>query len=113
LEGIIAKTRLIATEKDVQRAIMDYLQLKGYMCWRNNTGAFRATHNGKERFHRYGHPGSGDILGLTKNGTFFSIEVKANNNKPTPLQNQWIEWIKANNGIAFVAYGVDDVSRYL
>ena len=100
-------------EKDIQRAILEYLQIKGYFCFRNNTGAFRATYGGKERFHRYGFTGSGDILGLTKEGKFFSIEVKAKGNKPTPAQVEFIQNVTKNKGIAFVAYSVDDVQTFL
>jgi hypothetical protein len=102
-----------APEKDIQKAILEYLQIKGYFCWRNNTGAVTNSYNGKERFFRYGKAGSGDILGLTKEGKFFSIEVKAKGKKPTPAQVEFIRNITCNKGIAFVAYSVEDVQTFL
>jgi hypothetical protein len=101
------------SEKDIQKSILEYLQIKGYVCWRNNTGAMAGSHNGKKWFMRFGAIGSGDIFGLTKEGRFFSIEVKAKGKKPSPAQVQFIQQIMANKGIAFVAYSVDDVQTFL
>jgi len=100
-------------EKDIQKAILEYLQIKGYFCWRNNTGAQSSQYNGKTRFFQYGFKGSGDILGLTKEGKFFSIEVKAKGKKPTDSQVEFIQNITKNKGIAFVAYSVEDVQTFL
>jgi len=105
--------RLKVSEKEIQKTILDYLHLRGIFAWRNNTGAFRSVYNGKERFHRFGTPGSGDILGLTKQGKFFSIEVKAPGNKVTPDQERFMTEVRANQGIAFVAYSVDDVEAFI
>lgn len=99
-----------ASEKDVQKAILDYLAIKGYFFWRNNTGGFR---DKRDHFYQFGKVGSGDILGMTKEGRFFSIEVKAKGKKPTDHQVAFIQRVTANKGIAFVAYSVDDVQTFL
>jgi hypothetical protein len=98
--------KLKVSEKDIQKSILEWLQLKKYFCWRNNTGGFK---NSKGHFYRFGSVGSGDILGLTRSGQFFSIEVKAPGKKPTDQQAQFIEEVKRNGGISFVAHSLEDV----
>jgi len=49
----------------------------------------------------YGKSGVPDIVGCY-NGTFFGIELKAGNNKPTPLQEKNLLQIKIAGGIALV-----------
>jgi len=53
-------------EKDIQKQILEYLnhQPSSSFFWRQNTGAFRAEHNGKKRLIRFGIPGAADITGL-------------------------------------------------
>lgn len=99
----------VKPEAGIQRAILDYLEIRQYFCWRNNTGAAVSSYNGKSRFFRYGLIGSGDILGLTKAGRFFSVEVKAPGKKPSENQENFIAKVNASGGLAFVAYDVDDV----
>ena len=49
----------------------------------------------------YGGSGVPDIVGCYR-GTFFGIECKAGNNKPTALQQKNLDNIKAMGGIAMV-----------
>jgi hypothetical protein len=97
-------------EKDIQRAILDYLKAKKYFCWRNNTGGFIDNRN---HFYQFGSVGSGDILGMTQEGRFFSIEVKRPGGQPTWNQVQFMNEVNRNKGLAFVAYSVDDVEKNL
>lgn len=110
---ITKKQSLKITEKDIQRTIMDYLQVKGYFFFRNNTGAMSGFHNGKKWFMHFGAVGSGDILGMTKEGRFFSIEVKMPGKYPTPAQKEWIERVTASGGISFIARSLEDVEKVL
>ena len=105
--------RLKPSEHQIQSVILEYLTLKGYMCWRNNTGAMAGFHNGKKWFMKFGLVGSGDILGLTKEGRFFSIEVKALGKYPTPHQKDFMERVAKTNGIAILARSLDDVEKVL
>lgn len=54
-------------------------------------------------------PGVSDIVGLTKEGRFFTIEVKAAKNKLSYPQALFISNIQKSGGIAIVAYSVEDV----
>ena len=99
-----------ATEAEIQKSILEYLKLRGYLCWRNNSGMWRTPNkNHGERVIRFGKVGSGDILGMKKNGTFFSVEVKAEGKNPTKEQSDFIEEVTKNFGLAFIARSVDDV----
>ena len=93
-------------EKDLQKQILEYLNLKGHYCWRNNSGAFKTERGG---FYRMGMIGSPDIIGVAKNGCFIGIEVKINGNKPSVYQDDFIKQIKSRGGIGIVAYSLDDV----
>lgn len=107
-----------ASESAIQKAILDYLKLRQVFCWRNNSGARKFAYQRQDgkithNFFQWGKVGSGDILGLTKKGIFFSIEVKAQGKKPTPQQTEFMNNVIVNNGIAFVAYSVEDVEKGL
>ena len=49
----------------------------------------------------YGSSGVPDIVGCLR-GTFFAIECKAGNNKPTPLQQKNIDAITKQGGLVWV-----------
>lgn len=49
-----------------------------------------------------------DIVGCTTKGTFFCIEVKLPGGRLSALQKVNLTKAKANNAIAFVAYGFQD-----
>ena len=114
------------TEAQIQRAILEYLKLKGVFCWRQNSGAFRLHGAGGDRFVRAGFPGISDILGILRlavqldgptqrwyNGRFLAIEVKRPGQKPTPDQQAFLAAVKANGGVAFIATSVEDVRKEL
>lgn len=96
-------------EQDILNAILSYLHYRRICVWRNNTGGFK---NKQGHFYTFGLKGSGDILGLTKEGRFISIEVKVPGRKPTPNQVQFMETVNANRGLAFVATSVEDVQKH-
>lgn len=103
-------------EKYIQRRIIDYLTLRGYFIWRNNTGAVRyKPPRGRARFVRYGLPGSSDIIGVTKDGRFLAIEVKTPETvkNVSPAQKKFIARIRENGGVAFVASSIEDVALQL
>lgn len=105
--------KLKISEKEISHLILQYLQLRKIFCWRSNTGAMTGKHNGKQWFMRFGLVGSGDIIGLTPSGRFFSIEVKVPGRPPTFEQIQFMNAVKHNNGIAFVATCLEDVQKGL
>lgn len=101
-------------EKAIQKSILDYLAAANYVHWRNNSGVYRPQNrDGSTRFVRFGQTGTGDIVGLTKTGRFFSIEVKRVGKKPTAAQLEFMERVRKSNGIAILAYSLNDVLNHL
>jgi len=66
-------------------------------------------YQGKRRAIKLGEPGWPDLIGMTKEGRFVGIEVKARKGEVTPLQVAVIDRINASGGMAFVARSVDEV----
>jgi len=103
----------MASEHDIQTAILQFLKFNGIYCWRNNSGKLVT---GQGRFRRMvtiGKAGLPDIIGLLKNGQFLGIEVKREGGKLTDLQRETIEELKKNGAKCFVAYSITDVQREL
>jgi hypothetical protein len=96
-------------EGEVQKAILDYLSVRGIFHWRVNTGAMRR--NG--RLVRFGTAGVSDIIGVLPGGRILAIEVKAPKKYPTEAQKDFLAQVKAAGGVGFVAYGVEDVAEHL
>jgi hypothetical protein len=99
-------------ESDIQREIMDRLKRKpGIYAWRNNSGA---TKTKRGQFLRYGHVGSGDIIGVASpGGRFFSIEVKTAKGVLSKEQTDFIWAMKTLGAIAFVAHSADEAIEEL
>lgn len=106
--------KLKVKEKDVLKACIEYLALKGFKCIRNNTGAFVGQYTNKKgktktRFHRYGQRGSSDIIACSPKGMFYAIECKSDTGEPSDKQLEFLQSIKDRNGYAIVARSVDDL----
>ncbi len=70
-------TKFKVAEKDIQRAILEWLSLKKIFHYRNNSGAFKGS---RGQFYKFGSLGSPDIIGIIK-GQYVGIEVKGSNGK--------------------------------
>ena len=103
-------------ERQIQRAIMDYLGVRGIFCWpmnRERAGRARASHIGVK--------GISDIIGIvtpmaTRLGTpgrLVAVEVKRPGEEPTIHQEGFLGVIRLAGGLAFVARSVQDVERAL
>jgi len=101
------------TEQELQKQIIEYLTYKKIFCWRNNSGAVVSTYKGKKRLIRYGLKGSADIFCVLPDGRFFCVEVKLKKNKPTVDQLVFLAAVTKNNGVAAVAYCLEDVETAL
>ena len=90
-------------DKDIRRAIRDYLLLRGIRSW--------LTHD--ER-HRPASVGISDIIGVQAGtGRFVAVEVKSARGKATQGQSKFLTDIRAAGGIAVVASCIEDVNRAL
>jgi hypothetical protein len=106
------------SEAELLAATLDYLKLKGVYCWRQNTGAVKATYGGRSRFIRFGIPGQCDITGIlgrahdnwgptslvgvpNHRGTRLEIELKRKGRRPTEKQLAFMRAINYSGGVAF------------
>ena len=103
-------------EKDVQRAICDYLSLKKLFYIRMNTGAVTATYNGKQRFFRFGEKGMADIYvrKLTQVGPYryqrtIWVEVKSPTGRQSEDQQEFQKRVEALGDLYILARSIDDV----
>jgi hypothetical protein len=95
-------------ETEIQRAILDYLIARGIFAWRNNTGGMEVQGRHRRRFVRFGTPGAIDIIGVLPDGRFLAVEVKTPQGRVTDLQDTFLDSVRRNNGVAFVARSVDE-----
>lgn len=83
--------------------------------WRNNTGMDKKADPTKRRgfrYIRYGHVGSGDLIG-SFHGRFIAIEVKSKNGRVRKSQGEFIDRINETGGTAIVARSWQDVKEAL
>lgn len=99
-------------EADVQRAIINYLQMCPAVAkaWRNNAGKIKTA---DDRLVQLAPAGTSDIIGFLKDGRFLAVEVKAGKNTPTQLQQEFIDSVNEAGGLGFVAWSVDDCIEVL
>ena len=92
-------------EKDILKAVMDYLGTQGFSMFRRNTGVMQM---GK-RFVRFSQPGQADLWGLDRRtGRHIEVEVKRPGQKPTAVQAAWLEAMRRAGAIAFWCDSIDD-----
>ena len=88
------------TEAQVQNQIIAYLNVRGILHWRQNTGSFKVD----ERYIRAGKKGISDIIGCLPDGRFFAVEVKrGTGGRLSQDQKEFIENVINNNGVGLVA----------
>lgn len=100
------------SEKQLRDSIVQALNMMGYWVWAVNTGAMKID----KRFVRFNQAGTSDIIGMRNaDGKFVAIEVKLPGKEKTLTfyQRSFLEMVKLNGGIAFVATGIEDVKRNL
>ena len=124
------------TETATVRAILQYLHLRGYLAWRQNSRVVMLPgRGGKPAPYRMGGvKGMADVIGVQPwcaavgvhapgnpghgcdpkyhVSRFFAIEVKSATGKPTPEQTQFLAAVIRAGGIAFLARSVKDVQDH-
>ena len=100
------------SETAIVRQIIEYLNLQGYVCKRNNAGMIfmnNPSNPRKKHAIKVGEPGFPDIEGIMKDGKYFGIEVKTEKGVATETQQATGDRIMATKGIWFVARSLEDV----
>ena len=100
-------------EKEAQKAILQYLQLRRIFHWRNNTGAMVVGEGtASRRFLKFGTEGSPDIF-ILKEGVLIGLEVKSDTGKQNDAQLEFQKNMEKNGGKYFVVRAVDEVQAIL
>lgn len=101
--------RIKIREKDVQRAILQYLALKNVWCHRMNSGAalFQSS-EGKQRYVRFGAKGMADILVFTDSSVIW-IEVKGSEGHQSSDQKEFQDKAESLNHVYILAHSVEDI----
>jgi hypothetical protein len=102
-------------EVAVRNLVCSYLTRLGVFFWVNDSvGIFDPKIKRYRKNHSpYRIKGVSDVLGILPNGRLLAIELKSATGRLTPEQKLFIEKIKLNGGIAFMARSIDDVKREL
>jgi len=91
-------------ESEIQKQIIKYLELQGYLVFRMNAG--------KTRYNvRLAPPGTPDLLCIMDNGKSLWIEVKQPGKKPTPVQVEFHKKLIASGHRVIVACSVEDIKK--
>jgi hypothetical protein len=99
----------VSSESVIVAQCLEWLALHRVFAWRNNTGAGRID----GRWIRYGHPGSGDILGILPSGLFLSVECKTPTGRQAKQQKLFQKMIERNCGVYILARNAADLERHL
>ena len=93
-------------ENEVQEAVLTMVKLHQRCAWaaRMNTGATKI----EGRFIRFGFPGLSDIIGQTKDGRFVAIEVKREGEKPTAMQQNFLDMVANSGGVSGCAHSAQE-----
>jgi hypothetical protein len=88
-------------EKEIKSEIRRYLKIRGFFCWNQWQGQMSVK-------------GVPDIVGLfPKSGRLFAVEVKTDRGRVRPEQQDFMDRINAEGGLAFVAHSVEEVMERL
>lgn len=99
-------------ESEIQKSIMDYLDYRGILAWRNNMGAVMHSVKGEVKYRKNPNKGQPDITALYC-GLHVGIEVKAAKGRQTKEQLDWQQRLENNGAIYILARSVDDVKEAL
>ena len=104
--------RLKEKEKDIERAILEWLEWNGIFAWKvENSGTYDPKTKGYRVFHGR-VKGIPDILAIFKCRPL-AIEVKSATGKLSAHQEEFLRRFNEEGGIAFMARSVDDVATRL
>lgn len=113
-DGSIA-THSVVSVPDLSEAIvlqdcLKWLKQHRIVANRNNVGSGQM---GESGFYSYGIKNAGDIIGLTKRGIHFEIEVKRGRGGRLSVgQQKRMLMIRENNGIYLVIHGIAELEYY-
>jgi len=103
------------SEKQIQDAIVAWLEAEGYVVWRCSLGGVLVRNKGGRVFAKNPMKGYPD-LGTTHRkhrGRLVAIEVKTPDGVISPEQHAWHAKLRAEGALVIVATSVEDVRKAL
>jgi len=97
------------SELQLQKLIVEWLNLQGHFVWRTNAGTMFIQGKKGMRCFRCGFKGLADINGVLRDGRFIGIECKIGYQKITKEQRAFLEEIRNRGGVGLVARSLEDV----
>ncbi len=97
-------------ERDLQKAITQYLELRQIVFWRNYVGPV-IRHDGV--MTKNPMAGLPDIIGILSQGRMLAIEIKSSRGKLSDRQKIWRDKIERAGAIYVLAYELQDVINAL
>ena len=106
------------SEAIVMRAVLKYLRLrKDRVAWveRLNSGAGQLAFadGARSQWMRFAWRGAPDLLGQLTDGRILCVEVKAPSGRLRPDQEAFLNVVRCQGGVAFVARSVNDCKEFL
>lgn len=100
------------SEQEIQNQILDYLTLKGYTCWRQNSSGIYDQKLGRYRkLSRYAVSGISDIIVLSDGRAYF-IEVKTEKGRQSDDQKLFQEFVERADCVYYIARCLADVQSF-
>jgi hypothetical protein len=104
------KTNIL--EKDIQRAICDYLALRRYFFYRNNnTPIYDVTRKTFRAMPKYTPRGICDIIIIAKGGKYIGLEVKTKTGTQSEPQIIFEQNVKKAGGEYHIVRSLEDVQK--
>lgn len=93
------------SEAETVGAVLAYLAHAQIPAWRTNSGTLYVA----GRLVRLAPAGTADVLGCLPGGRLLAVEVKRKGGRLRPAQALWLDRMRAQGALAFVARAVADV----
>ena len=97
--------KIKSTEKETQKACIDYLTKRQIFFWRQNSGGFKTE---KGHFYSMGIKGAPDIFAVIK-GILYAFEIKDIKGKQNENQIEFEKNLKKAGGKYFVIRDIDEL----
>lgn len=111
MKPMAKSTSLNASEAEVQKACLEWLNANGYLASRMPIGGVQHQRGGKKFFKKSPLKGFPDIFFILKDGSgrMGVIEVKGPTGKLSKEQEEWIRTLEANGVLCIVARSLETV----
>jgi hypothetical protein len=96
-------------EAAVLRSCLDYLRLRGVVCWRQNSGGLPTPGGGFMRSTDIN--GVADIIGLLPSGRFLAVECKSDRGRQSEAQRDFQAMVEGSGGLYLIARDIQDLVR--